>query len=179
MESPILISLKFLYLSSFNKIYCIEPLNKTFQILKMNTENIDHIECLNFAVGGFGIDTYYARIFNILQQHKHDELSFLCEVPGGNRENLHILEEAYEPWSQVSIDHYWKYKHDTVTIGKVKKRTNEHFFEKHRLHWSHWADGLTYDQLEGHYNKIKLSSLYKELEEIATGKYNGIYINHF
>ena len=123
---------------------------------------------INFSVGGFGIDTYYARIFNILQQHKHDELSFLCEVPGGNRENLHILEEAYEPWSQVSIDHYWKAKYDTVDFGKWEKRIDEYFFEKHRLFWSNWADGLTYDQLEGHYNKIKLSRLYKELEEIAT-----------
>jgi FkbM family methyltransferase len=43
--------------NSFNKIYCLEPLNKTFQILKMNTENIDHIECLKFAVGDENIKT--------------------------------------------------------------------------------------------------------------------------
>jgi len=102
------------------------------------------------AIGAYGIDTYNARIFNILQQHKDDDVSFLCEIPGPDRGSLNVLENSYNAWEQISKSYYWKQEHIP-----------------HKVFWSSWADGLTYNQLAEHYSKIKTSTYYQELQEIA------------
>ena len=77
-------------------------------------------------------------------------MSFLCEIPGPDRSSLNVLENSYNKWEQINKPKYWKQDHIP-----------------HKVFWSSWADGLTYNQLADHYSKIKTSTYYQELREIA------------